>query len=159
MNDSSQLAEAPENPAVSESTHLKKRVISGSVWTIASYGASQVLRLGGNLVFAHLLFPEAFGLMTLMTTVIVGLGLFSDLGLNTSVVRIGEIFRPAIEAPAAAVIIAHNHPSGSCEPSPEDVRVTQECVKAGKLLGIEVLDHIIIGDGRYASLKERALGF
>ena len=79
--------------------------------------------------------------------------------LNTSVVRIGEIFRPAIEAPAAAVIIAHNHPSGSCEPSPEDVRVTQECVKAGKLLGIDVLDHIIIGDGRYASLKERGLGF
>jgi DNA repair protein RadC len=78
--------------------------------------------------------------------------------LNTSVVRIGEIFRPAIEAPAAAIIIAHNHPSGVCDPSPEDVRVTKECVQAGKLLGIDVLDHIIIGDGRFASLKERGLG-
>lgn len=79
--------------------------------------------------------------------------------LNTSVVRIGEIFRPAIEAPAAAIIIAHNHPSGSCEPSPEDVSVTRQCVEAGKLLGVGVLDHIIIGDGRFTSLRERGLGF
>lgn len=79
--------------------------------------------------------------------------------LNTSVVRIGEIFRPAIEAPAAAVLIAHNHPSGCCEPSAEDVSVTRQCVAAGRLLGINVVDHIIIGDGRFASLKERNLGF
>ncbi|MCP4426367.1 MAG: JAB domain-containing protein [Chloroflexi bacterium] len=79
--------------------------------------------------------------------------------LNASVVRIGEIFRPAIEAPAAAVIMVHNHPSGSPEPSAEDVRVTRECVEAGQLLGITVLDHLIIGDGRFTSLKERGLGF
>jgi DNA repair protein RadC len=64
--------------------------------------------------------------------------------LNTSVVRIGEVFRPAIEAPAAAIIIAHNHPSGCVDASPEDVRVNKEIVKAGQLLGIDVLDQCAV---------------
>ena len=75
--------------------------------------------------------------------------------LNSSMIRIGEIFRSAIEAPAAAIIIAHNHPSGQANPSPEDVKTTQQIVKAGKLLDISVLDHLIIGQGVYVSLKER----
>lgn len=79
--------------------------------------------------------------------------------LNTSMVRVGEIFRPAIEAPAAAIVLAHNHPSGEAEPSPEDVTVTRQAVEAGKLLDIDVLDHLIIGLGRFVSLKERGLGF
>lgn len=79
--------------------------------------------------------------------------------LNTSMIRIGEIFRAAIEAPAAAILIAHNHPSGDPSPSPEDVSVTRQIVQAGKLLGIDLLDHLIIGNGRYTSLKERGLGF
>jgi DNA repair protein RadC len=79
--------------------------------------------------------------------------------LNTSVVRVGEIFRPAIEAPAAAIILAHNHPSGEVAPSPEDLTVTRQCAQAGKLLDVELLDHLIVGGGRYASLKERGLGF
>ena len=79
--------------------------------------------------------------------------------LNTSVVRIGEVFRPAVEAPAAAVIVAHNHPSGDPSPSPEDVNVTRQIVQAGKLLDIELLDHLIIGNGIFVSLKERGLGF
>ena len=80
--------------------------------------------------------------------------------LNSSVVRVGEIFRAAIEAPAAAVIIAHNHPSGDPAPSPEDVNVTRQLVKAGKLLDIEVLDHVVISQGgQFVSLKERGLGF
>lgn len=80
--------------------------------------------------------------------------------LNTSVVRVGEIFRPAIEAPAAAIIIAHNHPSQDASPSPEDVHVTRQIAEAGKLLDIDVLDHLIIAaGGRYVSLKERSLGF
>jgi DNA repair protein RadC len=80
--------------------------------------------------------------------------------LNTSVVRVGEIFRPAIEAPAAAIIVAHNHPSQDASPSPEDVHVTKQIVQAGKLLDIELLDHLIIAaGGRYVSLKERSLGF
>jgi DNA repair protein RadC len=79
--------------------------------------------------------------------------------LNTSVVRVGEIFREAIRDNAAALIVAHNHPSGDPSPSPEDVNVTRQIVKAGKLLDIEVLDHIVIGRQRFVSLKERGLGF
>ena len=79
--------------------------------------------------------------------------------LNTSVVRVGELFRYAIKANAAAIIVTHNHPSGDPAPSPEDVHVTRQIVKAGKLLDIELLDHIIIGRQRYVSLKERGLGF
>jgi len=79
--------------------------------------------------------------------------------LNSSSVRIGELFRHAIEAPAAAVIIAHNHPSGDPAPSPEDVSITRKIVEAGKLLDVSVLDHLVIGNGRFVSLKERYLGF
>ncbi len=79
--------------------------------------------------------------------------------LNTSVVRIGELFRAAIKENAAAVIVAHNHPSGDPSPSPEDVNVTRQLVQAGKLLSIDVLDHIVIGRQRFVSLKERGLGF
>lgn len=79
--------------------------------------------------------------------------------LNTAVVRVGEIFKPAIDANAAAIIISHNHPSGDPGPSPEDVHVTRQVVKAGELLDIQVLDHVVIGDGRHVSLKERGLGF
>lgn len=79
--------------------------------------------------------------------------------LNTSVVRIGELFRYAIRDNAAAIIVAHNHPSGDPSPSPEDVHVTRMIVEAGKLLDIDVLDHLIITRQRYVSLKERGLGF
>lgn len=79
--------------------------------------------------------------------------------LNTSVVRTGEIFRPAIELAAAAIIIAHNHPSGDPAPSPEDIRVTRQIVQAGKLLDIELLDHLIIATQGFTSLKERGGGF
>ena len=79
--------------------------------------------------------------------------------LNAAVVRIGELFRAAIRTNCAAVILAHNHPSGDPSPSPEDIRLTRDAVAAGRLLGIEVLDHLIIGQGRYISLKERGLGF
>ena len=79
--------------------------------------------------------------------------------LNTSVVRVGELFRAALKENASAIILAHNHPSGDSSPSPEDVSVTRQIVKAGQLLDIEVLDHIIVGGQRYTSLKERSLGF
>jgi len=79
--------------------------------------------------------------------------------VNTSVIRIAELFRVAIRHNSTAMIIAHNHPSGDPTPSPEDVRVTRQIVEAGDLLDIEVLDHLIIGQGRYVSLKERGLGF
>lgn len=79
--------------------------------------------------------------------------------LNTSVIRVGELFRAAIRENAAAFIIAHNHPSGDPSPSPEDINVTRQIVQAGKLLDVDVLDHIVIGRNRYVSLKQRGLGF
>ena len=79
--------------------------------------------------------------------------------LNVSHLRVGDLFREAIKANSASIIVAHNHPSGDPTPSPEDVEVTRQIVKAGKLLDIDVLDHLIIGHQRYISLKERGLGF
>lgn len=79
--------------------------------------------------------------------------------LNTSVIRISELFRAAIKENAAAFIVAHNHPSGDPSPSAEDIRVTRQIAKAGKLLDIELLDHIVIGHQCFVSLKERGLGF
>ncbi|MFZ1396233.1 MAG: DNA repair protein RadC, partial [Candidatus Promineifilaceae bacterium] len=79
--------------------------------------------------------------------------------LNTSVVRLAEVFKPAIINNAAAVIVVHNHPSSDPSPSPEDVNVTRQLVQAGEMLSIPVLDHIILGRHRFVSLKERGLGF
>ena len=80
--------------------------------------------------------------------------------LHTTVVRVTELFREAVRQNCAALIIVHNHPSGDPTPSPEDVAVTGEIVQAGKLLDIDVLDHLVIGAGtKFVSLKERGLGF
>lgn len=79
--------------------------------------------------------------------------------LNTSVVRIGELFKQALVYNAAALIVLHNHPSGDPSQSPEDVNVTRQLVQAGKLLDLEILDHIIIGHNRWISLREKGLGF
>ncbi len=79
--------------------------------------------------------------------------------LNSSLVRVAEVFKEAVRVNAAAIIVAHNHPSGDPTPSPEDVSVTEQLVSAGKLLEIEVLDHLIIGERRFVSLREKRLGF
>lgn len=79
--------------------------------------------------------------------------------LNSSQIRVGELFKAAIRRNAAAIILAHNHPSGDPAPSPEDIAVTRAIIQAGKLLDIEVLDHLVIGSNRFVSLKERGLGF
>jgi DNA repair protein RadC len=79
--------------------------------------------------------------------------------VNSSQVRVGEIFKEAIRKNASAVIVIHNHPSGDPTPSPDDVAVTRAIVQAGKLLDMEVLDHLVIGQGKWVSLKERGLGF
>ncbi|MBU0495757.1 MAG: DNA repair protein RadC [Chloroflexi bacterium] len=90
---------------------------------------------------------------------VLGVRLVYQGSLNTSVVRTGELFREAIRESCAAVVVVHNHPSGDPSPSPEDVAVTRDLVKAGEILGIDVLDHVVIGEGRYVSMKERGLGF
>jgi DNA repair protein RadC len=79
--------------------------------------------------------------------------------VNTSLVRPAEVFMDAVRRNCPSVIVAHNHPSGDPDPSPEDVALTRRLVSAGKMLEITVLDHIVIGKGRYVSLRERSLGF
>ncbi len=77
--------------------------------------------------------------------------------LNSSLVHPREVFAPAIATAAASVILAHNHPSGDPEPSPEDISVTCQLVKSGQLLGIPVRDHVVLGDRGYVSLHERGI--
>ena len=77
--------------------------------------------------------------------------------LNASIVHPMELFQRAILANSAALIVAHNHPSGDPSPSPEDIALTRKLVEAGELLDIPILDHVILGYGRYVSFKERGL--
>jgi DNA repair protein RadC len=79
--------------------------------------------------------------------------------VSSSPVRVGEVFREAIRKNCPSIILAHNHPSGDPAPSPDDVRITRQVVAAGQLLDIEVLDHLVIGDRRWVSMRERGLGF
>ena len=77
--------------------------------------------------------------------------------LSSSIVHPREVFKDAVVASAAALIVAHNHPSGDPTPSGEDVAVTKRLISAGEIMGIDLLDHIVIGDGVFVSLKERGL--
>jgi DNA repair protein RadC len=79
--------------------------------------------------------------------------------VNTAQVRAADVFKQAVRRNATALIVVHNHPSGDPTPSPDDVAVTRELIKAGELIDVKVLDHIIIGRGRHVSMKERGLGF
>lgn len=79
--------------------------------------------------------------------------------LNTSVLRIAELFREAITRNSPAFVLAHNHPNGTADPSPEDVELTRSLFNAGELLDIQVIDHIIIGEREWRSLREMGLGF
>jgi DNA repair protein RadC len=74
--------------------------------------------------------------------------------MDTILVHPREVFRAAIIASAAAIVLAHNHPSGECQPSEADIKVTRDLIRAGQLLKIEVLDHVIIGLGQRCSLRE-----
>lgn len=87
-----------------------------------------------------------------MTTLYVGT-------VNTASLRVAEVFKDAIRQNSPAIIVAHNHPSGDPTPSPDDVAATRAIVEAGKILDIELLDHLIIGHGRFVSLREQRLGF
>ncbi len=79
--------------------------------------------------------------------------------LNASAVRIGEVFKSAIRKNAAALIVVHNHPSGDTTASPEDIAMTQEMVRAGELLNVEVVDHLIVGGNRFLSMKNNHIVF
>lgn len=101
---------------------------------------------------------EHFGVLLLDTqNQIRGIHTVTIGSLNATIVHPREVFKPAILASSAAVILFHNHPSGDPTPSGEDRKVTDQLRNAGELIGIEVLDHIVIGDGRYVSFSEKGL--
>lgn len=79
--------------------------------------------------------------------------------VNSVFIRPAELFKEAVRVNAHGILLAHNHPSGSAEPSPEDERTTAAAVQAGEVLGISVLDHLVIGRGSWFSLREKGLGF
>jgi DNA repair protein RadC len=88
---------------------------------------------------------------------VMGFEVVTEGTLNSSLVHPREVFRGAIVATAASVIVAHNHPSGNPEPSSEDIEITRQLVESGKTLGIPVHDHIIFGADGYTSLAERGI--
>ena len=101
---------------------------------------------------------EHFAVMLLNTkNHILGLTDVSVGSLSASIVHPREVFRAALRYAAAAMILIHNHPSGDPSPSQEDISVTQRLVRAGKIMDVPVLDHIILGDGRFTSLKEKGM--
>jgi DNA repair protein RadC len=131
--------------------------------TSANTDASHYARSARDV--ADLLAPEMEGLIQeqmrvllldtrcrLLDTIMVYQG-----NVSTAVVRMAELFRDAIVTNAPCVILVHNHPSGEPEPSDDDLRMTKDAVKAGEMLGIDVLDHVILGHGRFVSLKERGV--
>jgi DNA repair protein RadC len=79
--------------------------------------------------------------------------------VSSAVVRPGEVFREAVRSNAPAVIVVHNHPSGDPTPSQEDIQITGQLIDAGKLLDVEVLDHVVVAQNGFISLKEKGLGF
>jgi len=79
--------------------------------------------------------------------------------VSSAIVRIGEVFRDAVREGCPGIIAVHNHPSGDPSPSPEDVNLTKQLVEAGRMLGIDVIDHIVIARKGFVSLKEKRMGF
>ena len=88
---------------------------------------------------------------------IIGIFTISTGSLNASIIHPRDIFQRAILSNAASVILAHNHPSGDPTPSSEDTELTKKLVDAGKILDIPILDHVVIGEGKFVSLKERGI--
>lgn len=114
-----------------------------------SYFAKGVLRLHEE--------SEEYLYMVCMNTKnrIIGVFELSHGNVNSSIFGVREIFQKALLANAVSIIVMHNHPSGDPTPSREDIEVTKRMVEAGKIIGVQVLDHLIIGDSSYTSLKEK----
>lgn len=100
--------------------------------------------------YFRVLYLDRKGALLVMEDVSVG-------SLHSSIVHPREVFKTAVKRSAASIILVHNHPSGDPSPSKEDIQTSNRLIQAGSILGIEVLDHIIIGDGRYCSMKEKGI--
>ena len=119
---------------------------------------ADVAALAREVLEMHEMAVENFIILSLNTkNKIAGMHTVSIGSLNASIVHPREVFKAAILNNASGIICLHNHPSGDPEPSKEDIEITKRLIEAGKILGIEVLDHVIIGEQRYLSMKERCL--
>lgn len=119
---------------------------------------NDIFNIAQNVIRASEYPEENLWLLTLdAKNNITGIFTVSTGSLNASIVHPREVFKRAVLQNAASIIICHNHPSGDPTPSPEDISTTKRIYNAGQILGIELLDHIIIGDNRYTSLKERGI--
>lgn len=113
-----------------------------------------------DYVMSHLRYEQKEIFMVLLLDMknhVLSLHTVSVGNLNASLVHPREVFRAALANAAAGIILIHNHPSGDPAPSSEDLDVTRRLIKAGEIMGIPVLDHIIIGDNKYVSLKEKGM--
>jgi DNA repair protein RadC len=120
------------------------------------YNASKLIQ---TVLDLHNSTVEKFGILTLDTkSNVIGVHIISIGNLNSSIVHPREVFQQAILNNACGILLFHNHPSGDTTPSPQDIDVTNKLVKAGELLAINVVDHIIVGDvNHYTSFKENSL--
>ena len=119
---------------------------------------NDIFNIAQNVIQANEYAEENLWLITLDTkNNITGIFTVSTGSLNSTIVHPREIFKRAVLQNAASIIICHNHPSGDPAPSQEDINITKRIYDAGKILGIELLDHIIIGDNKYTSLKEKGV--
>ena len=115
-----------------------------------------------NLLMGEMSFLEQEHLRVVLLNVrnqVVGVSEVYVGNVSGAVVRAAEVLRPAVRENCSSIVLVHNHPSGDPTPSADDVRVTEQIAEAGKLLDIELLDHIILGQQKFMSLKEQGLGF
>ncbi len=113
-----------------------------------------------NLLMAELRYlkQEIFKLILLDTkNQVISTPVISKGGLTSSIVHPREVFKEAIRRSSSAIILVHNHPSGLPDPSNNDIKITRQLIEAGEIMDIEILDHIIIGDGVYLSMKEKEI--
>lgn len=128
----------------------------GTAWTIRGphdLGDRLMLQLGG------LEREELWVILLNSQNVVLGQERVYQGNVSSSPVRIGELFTEAVRRCVPRVILAHNHPSGDSSPSPDDLHLTATAIAAGRLLDIEVLDHLVIGRGTYVSLRDRGMAF
>ncbi len=119
---------------------------------------NDIFNIAQNVIRCNEYAEENLWLITLDTkNNITGIFTVSTGSLNSSIAHPREIFKRAVLQNAASIIICHNHPSGDPAPSQEDINTTKRIYDAGKILGIELLDHVIIGDNKYTSLKEKGV--
>ncbi len=159
------LAELAQVPGVgpAKAARLKAALELGRrlAGTAADRSAIRSPRDAGSLLMEDMRYldQEQFRVVLLNAKhQVLGVETVSVGGLASSIVHPREVFKRAIRRSAAAIILAHNHPSGDPTPSREDLEVTRRLTEVGKLMGIEVLDHIIIGDNRYVSFREQGIG-